>query len=320
MEFRSAGFVIAGILGFLFWVVGTFGVFKRAEIYYPAGKGKTILWGKIVHFLLGLLAWIFISFSLMGPRESKGRVQGKIEINDILLVLDVSRSMLATDFRPNRLEVAKNKIIEFVSLRPTDRIGVIIFGNHVFTWLPLTRDPELVRKMVKEVKVGFLGGGTNIGDAIGLAIARAAQSVAKNKVVILLTDGVANVGSMGPLQAAEEAAKSKLKVYTIGIGGQHEKKVLQLNPGGRYQKIPGGSVDLETLEKISKITNGKSFFANDSSALKRIFDEIQQLEKTDVNVSSRVVYQENYLFYLTVGALLLMISELFRRVFMREMS
>ena len=319
MEFRSASFVIVGVLGFIFWIVGTFNIFKKAEVYYPNGKGKrTLLWGKAIHFILGLLAWFFISFALMGPRESKGSIQGKIEINDILLVLDVSRSMLATDFQPNRLEVAKNKIIEFVRLRPTDRIGVIIFGNHVFTWLPLTRDPELVKKMVKEVKVGFLGGGTNIGDAIGLAIARAAQSLAKNKVVILLTDGVANVGSIGPLQAAEEAAKKKLKIYTIGIGGKHNKKVLQLNPGGRYQKIPGGSVDLETLEKISEITNGKSFFANDSSALKRIFDEIQQLEKTEVNVSSRVVYQENYLFYLTIGVLLLMVSEMFRRMVLRE--
>ena len=319
MEFRSVGFVVMGILGFLFWIVGTFNIFKKAEVYFPNRKGTTFSLGKVIHFLLGLLAWFFISFSLMGPREPKGSIQGKVEVNDVLLVLDVSRSMLATDFRPNRLEVAKKKIIEFVELRPTDRIGIIIFGNHVFTWLPLTRDPDLVRKMVKEVKVGFLGGGTNMGDAIGLAIARAARSLAKNKVIILLTDGVANVGSMGPLQAAEEAAKKKLKIYTIGIGGKHDKKVLQLNPGGRYQKIPGGSVDLETLEKISKITNGKSFFANDSSALKRIFDEIQRLEKTEVNVNSRVVYQEKYLFYLAMGVFLLVVSEMFRRIFLREM-
>ena len=175
-----------------------------------------------------------------------------------------------------------------------------------------------MKKMVKEINVGFLGGGTNIGDAIGLAIARASQSLTKNKVVILLTDGVANVGSMGPLQAAEEAAKKKLKIYTIGIGGKHNKKVLQLNPGAQYQKIPGGSVDLETLEKISKITKGKNFFANDASALKRIFEEIQQLEKTEINVSSQIVYKEKYLFYLTIGVFLLMLSEIVRRILLRE--
>ena len=320
MEFRSAGFIIIGVLGLLFWLAGTFNIVKKADIYFPARKGRSLLWGKSVHFLLGLLAWIFMSYALMGPREPKGSIEGKIEVNDILLVMDVSRSMLATDFRPNRLEVAKRKIIEFVELRPTDRIGIIIFGNNVFTLLPLTRDPALVKKMIGDIKVGFLGGGTNMGDAIGLAIARAAQSLAKNKVVILLTDGVANVGSMSPLQAAEEAAKKKLKIYTIGIGGKHNKKVLQLNPGGRYQKIPGGSVDLETLEKISKITNGKSFFAGDSSALKRIFTEIQQLEKTEVKVSSRVVYRENYLFYLAIGVFLLVISEIFKRIFLRVVS
>ena len=320
MEFRTANFIIVGIVGFVFWLVGTFNIFKKPEVYYPKRKKERILWGRIAHFLLGFFAWIFIGFALMGPREPQGSVQNKIEINDVLLVLDVSRSMLATDFRPNRLEVAKNKILEFIELRPTDRIGIIIFGNNVFTWLPLTRDPELVRKMVKDVKVGFLGGGTNIGDAIGLAIARAAQSLAKNKVVILLTDGVANVGSMSPLQAAEEAAKSNLKIYTIGIGRKQNQKVLQLNPGGQYQKIPGGSVDLETLEKISKITKGKTFFANDASALKRIFSEIQQLEKTEVDVSSRTIYKENYLFYLTIGVLLLMVSEVFKRVALRMVS
>ena len=318
MEFRSDAFVIIGILGFIFWLIGNFNIFKKAEIYFPDRKGKTFLWSKFTRFLLGLLAWILISFSLMGPREPTGSIQGKSEVNDIFLVLDVSRSMLATDFHPNRLEVAKNKIVEFVELRPTDRVGIIIFGNNVFTLLPLTRDPELVKKMVKDINVGFLGGGTNIGDAIGLAIARASQSLTKNKVIILLTDGVANVGSMGPLQAAEEAAKKKLKIYTIGIGGRQNRKVLRLNPGAQYQKIPGGSVDLETLKKISQITNGKSFFADDASALKRIFTEIQQLEKTEINVSSKIIYQENYLFYLTIGVLILMISEISRRILLRE--
>ena len=318
MEFRSESFVIVGILGFIFWLVGNFNFFKKAEIYYSGQKNRPFSWRKIVQFFFGLLGWILISFALMGPREPTGSIQGKSEVNDIFLVLDVSRSMLATDFRPNRLEVAKNKIIEFVKLRPTDRIGIIIFGNHAFTLLPLSQDIELVKKMVKKIKVGFLGGGTNMGDAIGLAIARASQSLTENKVVILLTDGVANVGSMGPLQAAEEAAKKNLKIYTIGIGGQHNKKVLRLNPGGKYQKIPGGSVDLETLDKISQITKGKSFFAKDSSALKRIFFEIQQLEKTEINVNSRIVYKENYLFYLAWGIFLLMVSEILRRVFLRE--
>ena len=318
MEFRSEAFVIVGILGFVFWLMGNFNVFKKAEIYYPNHKNKSFPWSKIIQFILGALAWALISFSLMGPREPTGNIQEKSEVNDIFLVVDVSRSMLATDFAPNRLEVAKKKIAEFIKLRPTDRVGIIIFGSNVFTLLPLTRDMELIKKMVKNIKVGFLGGGTNMGDAIGLAIARASQSLTENKVVILLTDGVANVGSIEPLQAAEEAAKKNLKIYTIGIGGKHNNKVLKLNPGGQYQKIPGGSVDLETLEKISQITRGKSFFAKDSSALERIFFEIQQLEKTEIEASSIVVYQENYIFYLAWGIFLLMLSEILKRTLFRE--
>ena len=321
MEFRTAEFIIIGILGFSFWVVGSVNVFKKAELYYPGHKKTLLPWGKILYFIIGLTAWVFISFSLMGPREPLGTIKGKTEVNDIFMVLDISRSMMARDFQPNRLEVAKEKIIEFVGLRPTDRIGVIIFGNKVFTLLPLTQDIELVRKVVSginEKKMGFLGGGTNMGDAIGLSVARAAKSFTKNKVIVLLTDGVANVGNLNPIQAAEEAAEKKLKIYTIGIGRKENNKVLKLTPGGRYQKIPGGSVDLETLEKISQITGAKSFFADDASALKRVFDEIQQLEKTEIDTSLRVVYRENYLPYLSMGVFFLILSEIFRRFILRE--
>ena len=122
--------------------------------------------------------------------------------------------MLATDFKPNRLEVAKQKISDFVALRPKDRIGIVMFSEKAFTLLPLSTDLELIQEIISEIKVGFLGSGTNIGDALALGVARAAQSLTKNKVIVLLTDGVSNVGVMTPEQATREAAEKNIKTYT----------------------------------------------------------------------------------------------------------
>lgn len=316
MEYRTVEFAIFGVLGFLFWAVGYFNLFKKAEIYLPyKGIPSISLW-RGINFILGTVAWLLLTFALMGPREPAGFIKGKTEANDIFLVVDTSASMLAQDFQPNRLAVAKNKIREFVALRPTDRIGIIMFGEKVLTLLPLSTDINLINKMVEGIRAGRLGSGTNIGDALGLAVGRASHSQAKNKVIILLTDGVANIGTMTPMQAAESAKEQNVKIYTIGIGHVKNKKVLYR--GGRYQNIPGGSVDLKTLDMIAKTTGAQSFFAQDAGALRRVFDDIQKLEKTGIEVSGRVVYKEKYLFYLISGVLLLLISDLSRRMFLRE--
>ena len=115
MEFRSEAFIVIGVLGFIFWLIGNFNIFKKAEIYFPRQKSKMFFWSKTVQFLVGLAAWVLISFALMGPREPIGSIEGKSEVNDIFLVIDVSRSMLATDFRPNRLEVAKKRLLNLLN-------------------------------------------------------------------------------------------------------------------------------------------------------------------------------------------------------------
>jgi Ca-activated chloride channel family protein len=322
MEFNNKYLCLWGLLGGLFWGLNFFQSFKKPEIFFLQRfylKGRRHI--RTIVFLGGLFAWGMISFSLMNPRYPLSSQDVSIKVNDILFVVDVSRSMLANDFDPNRLEVSKRKIKEFLDLRLKDRIGIIIFSEKAFTLLPLTTDYNLTTKMVNEIKVGFLGSGTNIGDALGLAIGRAAYSLADNKVIILLTDGVSNVGSMTPLQSAEEARRQGVKVYTIGVGGKKDAKI----PSGKnifghesYQNIPGGSIDFKGLKKISEITNGKAYLAENEGALKDVFNEIDKLERTEILKKGHVQYKEVYLIYLVVGVLSLVLVELIRMFSLKE--
>ena len=244
-----------------------------------------------------------------------------IEVNDIFIVLDLSRSMLAEDLKPNRFEAAKIKIQEFVSLFPRDRIGIVIFAEKVFTLLPLSTDLNLINKMVAQIKLGPLGDGTNIGDALALGVGRLLQSLAKNKVMILMTDGVSNVGTMTPLQAAEMAAEQKIKIYTIGIGGAKDARIpVGPNMFGvqRYQMIPGGSVDEKGLKEIADLTGGKFYMARDNKALENVLGDINKLERTEIEQSGRIIYEELYFKYLLIGVLLLIGTELSRRLLLRE--
>ena len=215
MEYASPLYLIFGLIGMLGWVATNTGLFKKAQIYIPRNNDQVkFSFLKFFIILTGIASWMLISYALMRPRIATGTVKNNIEVNDIFFVIDVSTSMLANDFTPNRLEAAKKEIKEFVGLRPTDRIGLIMFSEKAFTLLPLSIDLELVERSIDEIKIGFLGSGTNIGDALGLAVARAGHSLAKNKVVILLTDGVSNIGNITPLQAADQAKELNIKVYT----------------------------------------------------------------------------------------------------------
>lgn len=322
MEMAHPYYMLIGLLGLIAWILTLYRPTKKAQIFYeqPSGISKRSSL-KIIILLIGILAWLSISISLSLPRKPIGLSNNKIKVNDIFFVVDVSRSMLAEDFRPNRLEAAKQKILEFVSLKPADRIGIIMFSERAFTLLPLSTDLDLIRRIVDEIKVGFLGMGTNIGDALALAVARGAQSLADNKAIVLLTDGVSNVGSMTPTQAAQEAKEKGIRVYTIGIGGSKDAKIPL---GGsvfgrkRYQTIPGGSIDTKTLRNISNLTGGKNFVAQDSEALKDVLSEINKLEKTEIDSSSRILYKEMYWMFLAIGLFLLLLAEVLRISVVRE--
>ena len=189
-DFQHINFSLFGLFGCLFWIVGFFYFFKKPQLVIPNKyKKKGFPFLRTITFLIGVVGWMYISFALAGPRKPMGMDKNTIEVNDIFIVLDLSRSMLAEDLKPNRFEAAKVKIQDFVSMFPRDRIGIVIFAERVFTLLPLSTDLNLINKMVAQVKLGTLGDGTNIGDALALGTGRLIQSLAKNKIIILLTDG-----------------------------------------------------------------------------------------------------------------------------------
>lgn len=321
MEYRYIEFAALGLIGAILWSIDYLKLNQKAQLILPAGKFKGVNKPiRLIVFIVGILAWFSISVAMTNPRKPLKHLPSDIEVNDIFLVVDVSRSMLVDDLEPNRLEVAKLKLREFASLRPTDRIGIIIFSEKVFTLLPLTTDPTLVDQILSEIRIGSLGSGTNIGDALALAVARATNSRTKNKAIILLTDGVSNVGKIPPLNAARSAKDFNIKVYTIGLGRINSKLPIGRNSNGvkQYQNVPGGSIDIETLEEISKITGGKSFMANSEESLKEILGEIQKLEKTKINSNSRIIYDELFFSYLIFGIVLLVIVELSRKFILKE--
>jgi Ca-activated chloride channel family protein len=325
MEFKTPLFLWFGVIVGLLWAVDYLKLFIKSPLYYPLQETKK-RWFKVgmraLLFLMGLSAWAFLSYALMQPRKAQKFNPSNIEVNDIILCIDVSRSMLAEDIKPNRLEVAKDRIREFARMRPTDRISVVIFSEKVFTLLPLTTDPALVDQVLSEISIGYLGSGTNIGDGLALSVARAVNSETKNKVIVLLTDGVANVGTMTPLQAAEEAKKFGIKVYTIGLGTDEEARIPVGNGvfGTQYQLIPGGSIDYKTLKEMSDLTGGKFYPAKSNNALKEILDDIQRLEKTEIKVSHKIVYDEKFYTFLVWGVCLLGFVEFFRRFFLKDVA
>lgn len=324
MEYKNSALIWLGVVAGIMWALDYWKVFQRAQLYFPLHQHKVHWWKqglRVLLFVVGIVGWAYLSYSLMQPRKPQKFSPSSIEVNDIVLCIDVSRSMLAEDLKPNRLEVAKERIRDFARLRPTDRISIVIFSEKVFTLLPLTTDPSLIDQVLSEISIGYLGSGTNIGDGLALSVARAVNSDTKNKVIVLLTDGVANVGTLTPMQAAEEAKKYGIKVYTIGLGTDDGTARIPVGNGvfgTQYQLIPGGSIDYKVLKEISDLTGGKFYPAQSEKALKEILSDIQNLEKTEIKVNHQIVYEEMFYKYLLIGVSLIFLAELLRRVLLKD--
>ena len=321
IEYKHPWFCVIGILILIFWLLDYWKIGIRAELgTFQVNKGAKFNLTRIICFLFGLAGLCYFSYGIMGPRSPESFSDSSTEVLDIFLVVDVSRSMMADDIRPSRIEVAREKLREFAALKPKDRIGVIIFSEKVFTLLPLTIDPKLITRIIDNIQIGFLGSGTNIGDAIALAVARLQITETKNKIIILLTDGVSNVGNLTPIQAAEEAKKYGIKIYSIGFGTESDARIPvgQGIFGMQYQRIPGGSVDFKMLKQVAESTGARAYTAQSESALKQVLLEIDQLERTETKIQGQVVYNELYYHYLLVGLVLFFLSELFRYIWIRE--
>ena len=247
------------------------------------------------------------------PRISTNDKNITIEVVDIMLVLDTSSSMLAEDFKPNRLEAVKLAAKDFIDNRKGDRVGLLVFGKETFIQCPLTVDYGVLNNLLSEVTVVEPKyDGTAIGIAIANAINRLRVSDSKSKVIVLLSDGSNNAGAIDPLAAAKIADEYGIRIYTIGAGTR--QAVTQI-PGGRYIR---NEIDEESLRAIADETGGKYFRAIDKQSLAGIYTEINELEKSEVIVSYYSEYKEIYLWFLLPGFFLLFLSELFRIVNFRK--
>lgn len=262
---------------------------------------STILSRKIplrVHlpFALRLIAISLIIFGFARPRSGVTNQEITTEGIDIMLVLDISSSMEARDFKPNRLEASKAVADLFIENRINDRIGLIVFAAESFIQAPLTLDYDVLRSFLRKVTiVPKKYDGTAIGLAISSGVNRLRRSDAKSKIMILLSDGSNNSGEVQPLTAAELAAAFDVKVYTIGAGTK-SRRLLQ------------GDLDEEMLKKIAEMTNGKYFHAANEQRLKDIYNEINDLEKTEIKVKEYTRFKELYSFFLLPGLIILLIE------------
>ncbi len=239
---------------------------------------------------------------------------------DIVLALDISGSMLAQDFEPDRLEAAKDVAIEFISGRPNDRIGLVVFSAESFTQCPLTTDHAVLINLFKEIKSGMIEDGTAIGVGLANAVNRLKDSDAVSRVIILLTDGVNNQGLVDPLTAAELAKTFGIRVYTVGVGTRGMAPFPVHDPFGRtYLRDMPVEIDEETLQEIADITDGQYFRATDNEKLRRIYAEIDQMEKSKIDVKEFSRKQEEYYGYGILAMILLLSEILLRNTLLRNL-
>lgn len=264
--------------------------------------------------ILRTLASIALIVALARPQLTLKEEEITAEGIDIALVMDLSSSMLAQDFKPDRLEVSKRVADEFVSKRIHDRVSLSVFAGEAFTQCPLTTDHEVMRNFLSELKCGILEDGTAIGMGLASAINRLKDSEAKSKIVILLTDGVNNAGYIKPLTAAEIAQEFDVKVYTIGVGSRGDAltPVSRRSDGQYIFGLARVEIDEDLLQEIADMTGGKYYRATSEEALQKIYDEIDVLEKTTIEITTMKRYSDEF-YKFVMWALIFLGAEIFLR-------
>lgn len=268
--------------------------------------------------LLRIAALALIVVAIARPRPSSDVEKIDSEGIDIVLAMDVSTSMLARDFTPDRISAAKDIAIEFIAQRPTDRMGIVVFAGESYTQCPLTTDRATLINLMKEIDTGLIEDGTAIGNGLATAVARIADSDAPSRVVILLTDGVNNRGEVSPQTAAEIAKTYGVRVYTIGVGANGMAPYPFMTPWGTEMRNVQVEIDEDLLKGISETTGGQYFRATDNTKLAEIYSEINKMEKARVSIDSFPVYKELFDKY-AVAALVCLLLELIVRLLIRRM-
>ncbi len=270
-------------------------------------------------FVLRMLAFALIILVLARPQSSNQWESVTTEGIDIVMALDISGSMLAQDFKPDRLEAAKKVATQFISGRPNDRIGLVVFSGESFTQCPLTTDHTALINLFNSVHSGMIEDGTAIGLGLANAVSRIKDSDAISKVIILLTDGVNNRGSIDPMTAAEIAKTFGIRVYTIGVGSRGTAPYPVQTPFGiQYQEMET-QIDEDLLKNIAEMTDGLYFRATDNDNLKKVYEEIDQLEKSKINVQEHHKKSEEYLKFALAAALLLLLEIMLRYTVLRNL-
>ena len=271
-----------------------------------------------VPYLLRFLSISMIILALARPRSSQDFERVNTEGIDIIFALDVSTSMLARDFNPDRISAAKDIAIEFISQRPNDRMGVVVFAGESFTQCPLTTDRATLINLMKEVETGLIEDGTAIGNGLATAIARLKDSQAKSRVIILLTDGVNNRGQIAPLIATEIAKTYGVRVYTIGVGAMGVAPFPVITPYGVQIQQVQVEIDEALLKQIAQETGGKYFRATDNTKMLEIYSEINKMETSRTVVDSFPIYKELFMKYAVIALAALLLELIFRMFIIRR--
>ena len=277
-------------------------------------------WLRHTPIALRIAALAAIIIALARPVEVNHEEETTTEGIDIVIAMDISGSMLARDFTPDRLSAAKQLATEFVAERTGDRISVVAFAGEAFTQCPLTSDQASVGTMLSRLRSGVVEDGTAIGNGLATAINRLRESGAKSKVVILLTDGVNNRGQISPIMAADIAQDLGIKVYTIGVGSRDKAPMPAYDPFGNMTYVMADvEIDEALLREIAAKTNGQYFRASDNKALKEIYAQINELEKSKVEITHYTSYNELYMGWLLLALILLAAEFLMARMVLNRL-
>lgn len=271
-----------------------------------------------IPFVLRTLAIAFVILALARPQASNSWRSENTEGIDIMLALDISGTMMGEDLKPNRLEASKTVASEFIMSRPNDNIGLVVFSGESFTQCPLTTDHAVLINLFKAVNYGMIEDGTAIGLGLANAVNRIKDSKAKSKVIILLTDGSNNRGDIAPITAAEIAKTFGIRVYAIGVGSYGMVNIPVQTPMGiQYQQMES-EFDEKSLQGIAAMTGGKYFRATDNSKLRKIYQEIDQLEKTKINIREYSKKEEQFYVFSLFAFIFLGMEVLLRNTYFRK--
>lgn len=293
---------------------------RVSDIRYWKAGGKSVLsYLRHAPMLLRTVALSMIIIAIARPRSSSKMDKIDTEGIDIVLAMDVSTSMLARDFTPDRISAAKDIAIEFISQRPSDRIGIVVFAGESYTQCPLTTDRATLINLMKEIQTGLIEDGTAIGNGLATAVARMQGSDAKSRVVILLTDGVNNRGEITPQTAADIAKTYGIRVYTIGVGANGTAPYPVITPWGVQMQDVEVEIDEDLLKSIAETTGGRYFRATDNTKLSEIYSEINKMEKARTTIDSFPVYKELFMDFALVALICLLLEVVFNAFILKRL-